>query len=70
MDVPRAGVISVQYRRVPCIKTEGVKFELTRNPYWLLVLVYNVANAGDIKSVSIKGSNSEDASAPGAGSEQ
>ncbi|OIW17325.1 hypothetical protein TanjilG_22437 [Lupinus angustifolius] len=54
----RAGIVSVNYRRVPCIKKDGVKFELTGNPYWLLVLVYNVANAGDIKSVSIKGSKS------------
>ncbi|XP_057436079.1 expansin-A23-like [Lotus japonicus] len=53
----RAGIIPVQYRRVPCMKTGGVKFELKGNPYWLLVLVYNVGNAGDVASVSIKGSN-------------
>ncbi|KAJ1421474.1 RlpA-like protein, double-psi beta-barrel domain [Sesbania bispinosa] len=54
----RAGIIPVQYRRVPCIKSGGVKFEIQGNPYWLLVLVYNVGNAGDVSNVSIKGSNS------------
>ena len=54
----RAGIVPVRYRRVPCIKMGGVKFELRGNPYWLLILVYNVANAGDVSSVSIKGSKS------------
>ncbi|CAL0308363.1 unnamed protein product [Lupinus luteus] len=38
----------------------GVKFELKGNPYWILVLVYNVANVGDISSVSIKDSIREE----------
>ncbi|KAE9615736.1 putative expansin/Lol pI [Lupinus albus] len=54
----RAGIVPVKYRRIPCIKTGGVKFELTGNPYWLQVLVYNVANAGDVYNVRIKGSRS------------
>ncbi|KAL1366904.1 hypothetical protein AAHE18_02G011700 [Arachis hypogaea] len=48
---------SVLYRRVPCHKQGGVKFQLKGTPYWLLVLVFNVGNAGDVSSVSIKGSN-------------
>ncbi|RDY07023.1 Expansin-A22, partial [Mucuna pruriens] len=53
----KAGIIPVQYRRVPCIKTGGVKFEMGGNPYWLQVLLYNVGNVGDVSQVSIKGSN-------------
>ncbi|XP_068656129.1 expansin-A23-like [Aristolochia californica] len=51
-----AGIINVQYRRVPCVKTGGVKFELKGNPSFLLVLIYNVGGTGDISSVNIKGS--------------
>lgn len=52
-----AGVIPVKYRRVPCIKSGGVRFELNGNPYFVIVLVYNVANAGDVTRMSVKGSN-------------
>ncbi|XP_047148222.1 expansin-A23-like [Vigna umbellata] len=55
----RAGIIPVKYRRVACRKSGGVKFQTAGNPYWLLVLVYNVGNAGDVSEVSIKGSNGE-----------
>uniref|UniRef100_K7MUX6 Expansin n=1 Tax=Glycine max TaxID=3847 RepID=K7MUX6_SOYBN len=53
----KAGIIPVMYRRVPCNKSGGVKFEMKGNPYWLLVLLYNVGNAGDVTQVSIKGSS-------------
>ncbi|MED6121786.1 Expansin-A23 [Stylosanthes scabra] len=53
----KAGIVPIYYRRVPCRKQGGVKFELKGNPYWLLVLVYNVGNAGDVSGVRIKGSN-------------
>ena len=53
----RAGIVPVRYRRVSCIKKGGVKFEVKGNPYWLLVLLYNVGGAGDVSNVRIKGSN-------------
>ncbi|CAL0308366.1 unnamed protein product [Lupinus luteus] len=45
----KAGIIPVKYRHVPCTKIGGVKFELTGNPCWLQVLVYNVVDADDKK---------------------
>ncbi|GAV80578.1 Pollen_allerg_1 domain-containing protein/DPBB_1 domain-containing protein [Cephalotus follicularis] len=53
----RAGIVPVKYRRIPCYKQGGVKFQISGNPYWTLVLLYNVGGAGDVSSVKIKGSN-------------
>ncbi|XP_021761803.1 putative expansin-A26 [Chenopodium quinoa] len=55
-----AGVVPVQFRRVPCVKKGGVKFLLQGNQGWLLVLVFNVGGAGDVANVKIKPSNSND----------
>ncbi|KAL0442134.1 UNVERIFIED_CONTAM: Expansin-A22 [Sesamum radiatum] len=54
----KAGIVPVVYRRVMCGKKGGIKFEIKGNPYWMLVLVYNVGGVGDIVSVRIKGSSS------------
>ncbi|KAL6135530.1 hypothetical protein ACLB2K_067757 [Fragaria x ananassa] len=54
----RAGIIPVQYRRIPCVRQGGIKFELKGNPYWTTVVVYNVAGNGIVNHVAIKGSNS------------
>ncbi|XP_043723078.1 expansin-A23-like [Telopea speciosissima] len=55
----KAGIVPVLYRRVPCVKTGGIKFEMSAkgNPNWIMVLVYNVAGAGDVNDVKIKGPN-------------
>ncbi|GAB2227981.1 hypothetical protein Droror1_Dr00009810 [Drosera rotundifolia] len=53
------GIVPVKYRRVSCVKQGGIKFELNGNPYWLLVLVYNVGGVGDVSEVRIKASNTE-----------
>ncbi|KAF8389726.1 hypothetical protein HHK36_024245 [Tetracentron sinense] len=55
----KAGIVPVQYRRIPCIKIGGIKFEIKGNPYWILLLVYNVGGVGDVTNVRIKGSNTD-----------
>ncbi|KAL3697852.1 hypothetical protein R1sor_011928 [Riccia sorocarpa] len=50
------GIIPVQYRRVSCIKTGGVRFSLNGNPWFNLVLIYNVGGDGNAVSVQMKGS--------------
>ncbi|CAJ2644136.1 unnamed protein product [Trifolium pratense] len=52
----KGGIIPVKYRRVSCFKRGGVRFEINGNPNFLLVLVFNVANAGEVSRVSVKGS--------------
>ncbi|KAK3222886.1 hypothetical protein Dsin_009911 [Dipteronia sinensis] len=56
----RAGIVPVVYRRIPCVRNGGMKFEIKGNPYWILVLVYNVGGVGDITDMKIKGSSSSD----------
>ncbi|TVU43614.1 hypothetical protein EJB05_10111, partial [Eragrostis curvula] len=50
------GIIPVRYRRVPCVKDGGVRFQMVGNRWWFAVLVYNVAGAGDVRAVAVKGS--------------
>ena len=45
--------------RVPCKKHGGVRFSVNGRDYFELVLISNLANAGSIKSVSIKGSKTD-----------
>ncbi|KAI5655590.1 hypothetical protein M9H77_32777 [Catharanthus roseus] len=52
----KAGIVPVKYRRVPCIRTGGIRFSFQGNGYWLLVFVMNVGGAGDIASMAVKGS--------------
>lgn len=52
----KGGIVPVLYRRVPCVRTGGIRFSFQGNGYWLLVYVMNVAGGGDIGEMWVMGS--------------
>ncbi|GAA0139572.1 hypothetical protein LIER_01090 [Lithospermum erythrorhizon] len=49
------GIVPVSYRRVPCFRKGGLRFQFQGNGYWLLVYVMNVGGGGDIATMWVKG---------------
>ncbi|KAG6541352.1 hypothetical protein Mapa_017295 [Marchantia paleacea] len=56
---PESGRIPIQYRRVPCRKEGGIRFSMVGNPFWNLVLVYNVGGWGNVHSLYVRGSRTD-----------
>lgn len=57
LAIVKAGIIPVLFRRVPCVKTGGIKFTMNGNPNFNLVLVFNVGGNGEVSAMLIKGSS-------------
>lgn len=52
----KAGNMPVQYRRIKCRKEGGIQFRVDGSGIFISVLITNVAGAGDIVGVKVKGS--------------
>ncbi|KAL6603323.1 hypothetical protein ACP70R_043684 [Stipagrostis hirtigluma subsp. patula] len=56
IGIYRGGIVPVLFQRVPCKRHGGVRFTVSGRDYFELVLVTNVAAAGAVRAMDVKGS--------------
>jgi len=54
IGIYEAGIIPVNYQRVPCSKQGGVRFTIAGKNYFELVLITNVGGSGSVQAVWVK----------------
>uniref|UniRef100_A0A0D9Y025 Expansin n=1 Tax=Leersia perrieri TaxID=77586 RepID=A0A0D9Y025_9ORYZ len=55
IDEEKAGIVPISYRKVACVKKGGIRYTITGNPSYNMVMVTNVGGAGDVVALMVKG---------------
>ncbi|KAF8644567.1 hypothetical protein HU200_066423 [Digitaria exilis] len=51
----KAGIVPISYRRVACVRQGGIRYTITGNKNYNMVMVTNVGGEGDVVALMVKG---------------
>ncbi|GJN32327.1 hypothetical protein PR202_gb20827 [Eleusine coracana subsp. coracana] len=51
----KAGIVPISYRKVPCQREGGIRYTITGNKNYNMVMVTNVGGEGDVVALLVKG---------------